>query len=138
MNNDKKKSIMALSITLIIGVLLGLLIPGAFHKIRQRGERGSRGPHYTLEHKQKWFASTIHRIIQPDSLQAQQIKPVTDWAAIGIDSIERSANLQMSNLLDSVKVQLNPLLSHEQRKRLEEFDTKAKANWNVGEKRRRK
>jgi hypothetical protein len=45
----------------------------------------------------------------------------------------------MSDVLDSVKSELKPLLNDEQWKRLEEFDTKAKSNWRGGKgKRHRK
>lgn len=138
MTSERKKSIIILIATLIFGVLLGLLVPGFTHKLYERGTRETHGRQYDAEHKKKWFVGTINRIIQPDSLQAKQIKPITEWAAVQIDSLESSANQHMSKVLDSVKSQLKPILTDAQQKRLDEFDAKAKSNWNKGGGRKRK
>jgi hypothetical protein len=58
----------------------------------------------------------------------KQIKPVTEWASQQIEAIEVSSNSQMSAVLDSVKVQLKPILTDEQQ-RLIEFHTKAQGRW---------
>jgi hypothetical protein len=78
---------------------------------------------------------TINRIVEPDSLQAGQIKPITEWAVLQIDSIEHSANEQMSDILDSVKSQLRPIITETQMSRLEEFDRKARESWRGGQNR---
>jgi hypothetical protein len=133
MTGERRKSILILIGTLIIGILLGLLVPGVFHKMNRKREGQFNGkPREEMSRKGDWFASTINRIVQPDSMQAKQIKIITDNASIKIDSIESGANLRMSEVLDSVKNQLKPLLNEDQRKRLEEFDAKAKSNWHGG------
>jgi hypothetical protein len=128
MTSERRKSIIILIITLVIGILLGLLVPGFFHKLSDRGFHGDR----SRAHKRDWFIGTINHILQPDSTQAKQIKPITTWAAKRIDFIESSANEQMANVLDSVKIKLKPILTTDQQKRLDAFDTKAKGNWNNG------
>ena len=130
MTSERRKSILILSATLIFGIILGLLVPGLFYKLGRhdygRHGRYRNGP---MEHKKDWFVSTIYRVAKPDSAQAKQIKPITHWAAQEIERIETTANHEMSVVLDSVKTQLKPILTEEQRKRLEEFESNAKSHW---------
>jgi hypothetical protein len=132
MTGERRKSILILTGTLIIGILLGLLGPAAFYKMKRRGNGPSYGRAENMNRKSDWFASTLNHVIRPDSTQAKQIKVITDNASAKIDSLESMANSRMSDMLDSVKSQLKPLLNEEQWKRLEEFDAKAKSNWHGG------
>lgn len=127
MTSERRKSILILCATLIVGILVGLLVPGFFHKYEGRHGRGGRD--MGNERKKEWFASTIYKIVKPDSAQIKQIKPITDWASQQIEAIEISSNSQMSAVLDSVKVKLKPILTEEQQKRLTEFHEKANGRW---------
>ena len=138
MTSERRKSILILCATLIVGVLIGLLVPGFFHKYqggRQHG-RGGRDMKGN-ERKKEWFAGTIYRVVKPDSVQAKQIKPIADWASQQIEAIEVSSNSQMSAVLDSVRVQLKPILTGEQQQRLVDFHNKANGRWKGDEDRRR-
>lgn len=129
MTSERKKTILILSATLVVGILVGLLVPGFFHKYRGNNQhgRGERG--HETDHKKEWFVGTIHRIVKPDSAQAKQIKPITDWASHQIEAVEISSNAQMSTILDSVNIQLKPILTAEQQQRLTEFHSKARGQW---------
>jgi len=128
MTSERRKSILILCATLLVGILLGLLVPGFFHKYEGR-RHGRGGREMNNEGKKDWFASTIYRVVKPDSAQAKQIKPITDWASQQIEAIEVSSNTQMSAVLDSVKTQLKPILTQEQQQRLVEFHEKAEGRW---------
>jgi hypothetical protein len=128
MTSERRKSILILSATLIVGILIGLLVPGFFHKYEGR-RHGRGGREISNERKKEWFASTIYKIVKPDSAQVKQIKPITEWASQQIEAIEISSNSQMSAVLDSVKVQLKPILTDEQQQRLVEFHERAQGRW---------
>jgi hypothetical protein len=87
--------------------------------------------------KKEWFAHTINRVIKPDSVQAKKIKVITDWASAEIDSVEVSSNTRMNEILDSVKVQLTPILTAEQQARFSDFQGKARSQWKGGRERRK-
>ncbi len=129
MTSERRKSILILCATLIVGILIGLLVPGFFHKYQGGRQHGRGGRDISNERKKEWFASTIYKIVQPDSVQSKQIKPITDWASQQIEAIEVSSNSQMSAVLDSVKVQLKPILTEEQQQRLIDFHAKAQGRW---------
>jgi len=128
MTSERRKSILILCATLLVGILVGLLVPGFFHKYEGR-RHGRGGREMSNEGKKEWFAGTIYRVVKPDSAQAKQIKPITDWAAQQIEAIEVSSNSQMSAVLDSVKAQLKPIRTEEQQQRLVEFHEKAEGRW---------
>jgi len=137
MTSERRKSILILCSTLIVGILIGLLVPGFFHKYQGGRHHGRGGRDVGNERKKEWFASTIFRIVNPDSAQLKQIKPITEWASQHIEAIEVSSNSQMSAVLDSVKAQLKPILTDEQQQRLIEFHAKAQGRWKGNEDRKR-
>ena len=136
MTSERRKSILILCATLIVGILIGLLVPGLFHKYEGR-KHGRGGRDMSNERKKEWFASTIYRVVKPDSAQAKQIKPIAEWASQQLEAIEVSSNSQMSAVLDSVKVQLKPILTDEQQQRLIDFHAKAQGRWKGNEDRKR-
>ena len=137
MTSERRKSILILVATLVVGILIGLLVPGFFHKYQGGRQHGRGGRDMSNERKKEWFAGTIYRVVKPDSTQVEQIKPITDWASQQIEAIETSSNAQMSAVLDSVKTQLKPILNEEQQKRLEDFDARARGRWKGDDGRRR-
>src|SRR6478736_9390816 len=99
MTNERRKALLTLAGTLIIGILLGLLLPGLFHKMKGRNSAGYGREKTGMDHKREWFTGTINRIVQPDSSQANRIAPITKWAAAKIDSIETSSNNGLAAVL---------------------------------------
>src|SRR3954470_21458748 len=133
MTKERMKSIGVLVATLVIGVLLGLLIPGFYHKARGRNEQqGNRGSHeYANEKRHDWFEQKLTHILGADSTQRDKIKPIATWAAARLESIETSAKLNASHVLDSMKVQLRPIVTDEQMQKLEAFERDAKSKWQM-------
>lgn len=127
MTTERIKSIGILIATLIIGVFFGLLVPGLFHKFDRRQGMGRGGP--MPERRGDWFVTTLNRVVKPTDEQQEKFKPVADWAAARLDSIEQSANAEAKRVLDSVKTQLHPIVTEEQWSRLEKFDEHAKERW---------
>jgi type II secretory pathway component PulK len=129
MTRERRITILLLIATLVVGLLIGMLTSGLVHTYRGGMHRGRRGPDHGDEGKKEWFVHTINRIVQPDSIQADKIKPITSWASQQIEALEISSNVRMSEILDSVRVQLKPILTEEQQQRLSEFQDKAQGTW---------
>ena len=134
MTTDRKKAILYLSITLIIGIFIGSLIPAFYGRFRHRdGQeiRHGREMHDGADNKnprskQEWLTKTIIRIVQPDSAQAKEIRPLTAQAAAELGELEKGSNERMSAIMDSLKLKLRPILNEEQNRNLEEFSSKAR------------
>jgi hypothetical protein len=129
MTSERRKSIIILTVTLLVGILLGILVPGFIDKWERHGKHEDREHEEHDERKKEWFAGTLNKIIKPDKAQAAKIKPIAEWAAVEIDSLENRANHRMTVILDSVKIQLKPILTPDQQHRLDKFDAKAKKSW---------
>ena len=133
MTTDRKKAILYLSITFIIGVFIGSLIPAFYGRFRHRDGkdvhdgkemRGGRD-NKQFGNKQEWLTKTIIRIVKPDSAQVKEIRPLTAQAAAQLGELEKGSNERMSGIMDSLKSKLRPILNDEQNKNLEEFSSKA-------------
>ena len=107
------KSVLMLFSTLLIGMLLGSLITGAANNRRMRNlaeMRSARGLAYYLED-----------VVRPDSEeQREAIRAVLEEAAPKFAETMMESRERMRELTDSVRAELDPLLTEEQRQRLEE------------------
>lgn len=136
MTSDRRKSIFFLSLTLIIGILIGSLVPGLFGRMRHRegkemqGREGRPGREARPgRDKKEWLTSKIIQIVKPDSAQVKEIRPITRATANQIGELEKGSNERMIQIMDSLKIKLRPILSEEQNKRLEDFSAKARQRW---------
>ena len=107
------KSVLMLFSTLLIGVLLGSLTTGAVNNRRMHNlaeMRSARGLAFYLED-----------VVQPVSEeQREAIRAVLDEAAPKFAETMMESRERMRELTDSVRAELDPLLTEDQRQRLEE------------------
>lgn len=107
------KSALMLFSTLLIGMLLGSLITGAVNNRRMRSlaeMRSARG-----------LAIRFEDMVRPENEeQREEIRAVLDQAAPKFAAVMLESRERMRSLRDSVRAELDPLLTEEQRERLEE------------------
>ena len=107
------KSALMLFSTLLIGMLLGSLITGAVNNRRMSNlaeMRSARGLVFFFED-----------VVRPESEeQREAIRAVLDEAAPKFSTAMSESRERMKALSDSVRAELDPLLTDEQRARLEE------------------
>jgi hypothetical protein len=123
MNKERRKSIIIIVITLVFGILLGLLIPATVHKVQRWSNAGQR--ELLKQERKNRFTVKLMRVLEPDSTQRKQIKPSVEWAATRIESIETAANSQIESVLDSLDTRIKPVLSEDQKERLAQFRQRA-------------
>ena len=108
---DVKAAIMLL-VTLLLGIALGAVGAGALSRQRNEQVQQLRRP--------LGFVAHMEEVIQPrDSTQRVKIDSLLSVTATRNDSILRGANDQLRRALDSMRAHLNPILSSDQRDRLE-------------------
>lgn len=131
MTTERKKAIATLSITLMVGILIGVLVPGFVGRFREGGKHPmeERGRGRGGNDKKSWFGHAIYKVLKPDSVQAQKIKPIADWASQQVEQIENTSNQDLITVMDSVKARLKPIITPEQLKRLDGFSERAKGHW---------
>ena len=128
MTTDRKKAVLFLSLTLILGILIGSMIPGAVGRMRYRNNMHERSARED-QGRHNRFTGMIIRVVKPDSDQIKLIRPITEATAARVQELEKISNEKMAQLMDSMRVQLKPILNEEQSKRLDDFGKKAKSRW---------
>ena len=109
---DIKAAVMLL-ITLFLGVALGALGAGALSHQRTEQMRELRRP--------PGFVAHMDEVIAPrDSVQRVKVESILVFTAARNDSIRETANAQLRTALDSMRAHLAPILSADQRARLEQ------------------
>lgn len=126
MTLERKKAILVLSATLIVGILIGALSTGMMARHHYRGpQKQYRGSHSS---NRNGFADKVFRITQADSIQAKQMKPLIEETMIQIDSLESHSRQEAKVLLDSMKLRFKSILRPEQMEKLNDFTSKMEHN----------
>ena len=68
------------------------------------------------------FSQRIYRVTQADSLQQKKMKPIVDRTSKRIDALRLSFQKQEKRVMDSLSLQLKPILKEDQLKRLNDFN----------------
>ncbi len=111
----RTKSALILLATFLIGGVVGALISGAV--VSQRLEN--------LEGLRTGFPRFMERIIEPgDEVQAAQIRAILGHTGQRIGSLRRAYYAELSSVVDSMRQQLYPVLTDEQKARLDAFFTR--------------
>jgi hypothetical protein len=110
--NIKFKTYFILFITLIIGILLGIL--GSRVMVKSEVERIlSRGPRLH-------FIFMFKRIIDPAPEQEEKINQILNKYSRKIDALAETNRREFEKLKRDIRRELDPLLTLEQKKRLDE------------------
>ncbi len=108
---DRTKSVLLIVATLVIGMVLGSLVTGAIANRRLDNLAEARGR----------ISAFFLDAVEPESEeQAAAIREVLDAAAPRFKEIFESTRGEMMRLSDSVMAELDPILTDEQKKRLQE------------------
>lgn len=109
---QKAKTFFIISITFIIGILLGMSLSSTLH---QRRLENIRRMSY-----QERFDELIRRIIKPTKEQQIILKEIIDQRSKQIDQLREQQHEDVMALFDSLRIELNSALTEEQRELLEQ------------------
>lgn len=118
MKTERKKAILALSITLVIGIVLGVLGSALVHHTllgKPAPPRNARG-----------FIDRVLQVVEADSTQARALRPVLTSTAARLDSLQQNMDHNMGQTVEDLKAQVKPLLRTEQYDRLLNFLERAR------------
>jgi hypothetical protein len=105
------KTVLVILITLIIGMIIGVLITGAFARHRIGRFMSMREPGCLGAH--------VEKIIDPDESQREAVRDILQRHSEQFLKIHSRFEGEMLALRDSLKKDLDPILTEEQKKRLE-------------------
>lgn len=105
------KTAVVILVTLLIGILIGSLLTGALARYRVSRFVSMREPGRMVAH--------LERMIEPDASQREAVREILAKHAERFAEIGSQFHAEMSALRDSLKKDLDPILTEEQKARLE-------------------
>lgn len=121
MTPERKRALITIMTTLVIGILIGALSVGLWSK----RSHGGRPAGWRLSGKEA-FVKKIFSVIEADSAQAKQIRPLINETITQIDSLQKHTDKEVTKVIDSLEVKLRPILSEKQMQQLKEFHRKGR------------
>jgi len=106
------KSTFIIVATLVIGVLIGVFLAGPVLHHRMRPHVADRGP--------ESFTPMLERIIQPSPDQQEAVRAVLDKHSARLEGLHEDFRAAMVATMDSLRKDLEPILTDEQKARLDE------------------
>ncbi len=105
-----------LSLGLATAVSLGVMAQDGDH--HRKYHDGGRGKHRYESSSRGNLADRVYHITQADSLQKLKMKPAIDRTSKRLEALRTNYQKQEKRVLDSLSLQLKPLLKEEQLQKL--------------------
>ena len=116
MKPERKRALISISITLIIGILIGALTVGLLGRNAQNRQRANG----QKEDREK-FVERILNVAEADAEQAKQIRPYHYETMDKIDSLQKRTDHDVQSVLSTLETKLRPILSEKQMEQLQKF-----------------
>jgi hypothetical protein len=107
----RKKYIIMLICTLVIGITIGVLTSGIFFN--------KKSNRLIVEPDKEYFKQKALNLLKPDDRQLIQFESALNKFSDKAYFIEKDNNLKMYNALDSLYIELKPALTPEQKEKFE-------------------
>ncbi len=123
MKTNKKGWMVALACMVLIGASGSVFAQRGDSYRNGKGRDHGDGKYASARHdSKKSFSNKIYRITEADSLQEIKMKPIVDRASKRLESLQMSYQKQEKRVMDSLSIQLKPILKEDQMKRLDDFN----------------
>lgn len=106
----KLKVTFIIVITLVLGIVVGFLLNRTYSQRRVRNILSRRSPEF--------FVTFYERILEPDTKQSKLIREILDTHAKQVSDIRENFQEELQSLFESMKAQIDPILTPEQKERL--------------------
>jgi hypothetical protein len=116
MKPERKRALISISITLVIGILIGALTVG----LLGRNAQGRQRADWKKEGREK-FVEMILNVAEADAEQAKQIRPLIYEAMDKVDSLQKKTDHDVESVIDGFELKLTPILSQKQMEQLQQF-----------------
>ena len=120
MKPERKRALLIVSATFVIGVMIGSLVTVLILR------NTTRQPAAWRQEGKEAFMKKIVEVAGADSVQARQMRPYMLETMARIDTLQKNADLQVNAVVDSFAVKLTTILTEDQLKRLHEWHQRGK------------
>ena len=121
MTAERKRTMLIIGATLIIGIVIGSLASGLWGR-RYYGQRHERGRN---EMKMD-FEQKILKVVDADAQQIIVLEPILKETLAHVDSLQHKTDKEVRILLDSLDNKLKNVLREEQFEKFKKFISKGK------------
>jgi len=128
MTTERKRALLMVGATLIIGILIGALGVGLW------GNQSRRGSKSNASWRQDGKEALMQRILKEanaDSVQAKQMKPLMIETMARIDSLQMETDKKVRSVINSFEEDIKPILREDQLKKLQEFHRRGRKDKEV-------
>lgn len=122
MTPERKRALITILTTLVIGILIGALSVGLWSKQSRDGGRSTN----SRKGGKEVFIKKLFSVIEADSAQAKQLRPIINETIAEIDSLQKQTDHEMTNLMESFEIKAQPILDEKQLEKLKEFHRKGR------------
>ncbi len=121
MTAERRRAVITISATLIIGILIGLLASGLWGRkyYGQRKEQSHNEMKMTFEKK-------LLNVVDANEDQIKILQPILKETFAHIDSLQHETEKEVRILLDSMDTKLKGVLRDDQFKKYKEFSSKGR------------
>ncbi len=126
MTTERKKALLMMGATFVIGILIGVLSTGFFARNYYHGREG----HRSMDKKEMSqgprinFIGKVYKVVKADSAQAKLMKPILEGTMTKIDSLQEAGDRDARKVMADMKEKLTPILKPEQIEQLEKFTSR--------------
>ena len=136
MTPERKKALIMMAATFVVGIAIGALITGMLARQFYHGRGGKRGEGREMrEGRRGTLTEKIFKVVNADDSQKKLMTPIIDQTISTLDEIEGKSNQDAYAQLDSLKIKLKPILNSNQSEKLDHFLTKKRKSHEEEEKR---
>ena len=121
MTTERRRAIVTISATLIIGILIGSLTSGLWGR-KYYGQRSQRGRN---EMKMD-FENRLFKAVDADEAQVKILQPIMAEAMAHVDSLQRKTDNEVRVLLDSLDARMKSVLKDDQYRKFKKFVEKGR------------
>lgn len=108
----KLKVTFIIIITLVLGIVVGFMLNRTYSQRRVRNILSRRSPEF--------FVTFYERTLEPDTKQSKMIREILDTHAKQVLDIRENFQEELQSLFESMKAEIDPMLTPEQKERLKE------------------
>ena len=109
----KLKSTVIIGSTLIIGIILGFLLKSLVIESEFDRLKKLRDP--------QGFANALEEVIQPSDEQKEKLMPILEGFQSEMERMRNKARKEMTQVMDSLRIELEQILTDEQFIKLQEY-----------------
>lgn len=122
MTPERKRSILVIAFTFILGIAIGVLATGLLARKHYGNRAGA-----TIEQRAKQkegFVMKLLRVMDANEKQQTELKPIIEEYVHKIDSVQEYRQAEAKALVQELQVKIKPLVSDEQYQKLQGFNAK--------------